>query len=53
LWVPQLGQVKRREYAAASRDTSQISTAVAWAKALPVYTFDLEFGRHGVPAASP
>jgi predicted nucleic acid-binding protein len=30
-----------------------IAATAEWAKALPVYTFDQEFGRHGVPVANP
>ena len=30
-----------------------IAAAAQWAKALPVYTFDEDFSRHGVPVASP
>ena len=30
-----------------------IAATAAWADALPLYTFDLEFSRHGIAVASP
>jgi predicted nucleic acid-binding protein len=30
-----------------------IAATAAWAGALPLYTFDVELGRHGVPVVSP
>jgi len=45
--------VRARPLAGSPLPDALIAATAEWAKALPVYTFDQEFGRHGVPVESP